>query len=40
MKNFEESDLPYKVDILDWNKYSDSFKYSIEKDLIKNLSLN
>lgn len=32
---FEESDLPFKVDIIVWSDISDSFKKHIEKDLIK-----
>jgi hypothetical protein len=34
-EDFEESDLPYKVDIINWNKISDSFRKNIEKDLVK-----
>ena len=34
-EDFEESDLPYKVDIVDWNKCSESFKDAIKNDLIK-----
>lgn len=32
---FAESDLPFKVDILDWNIIPDSFKENIEKDYVK-----
>jgi predicted nucleotidyltransferase len=32
--DLEESDLPYKVDIVDWNTLSDSFKKHIEHDRI------
>jgi predicted nucleotidyltransferase len=31
---FEESDLPYKVDIVDWNTISQSFKNLITEDRI------
>lgn len=31
-EDFEESDLPYKVDIVDWNKCSESFKNAIKND--------
>lgn len=31
----EESDLPYKVDVVLWTEISDEFKQKIEKDLIK-----
>jgi len=30
--DFEESDLPYKVDIVDWATINDSFRKIIEKD--------
>jgi predicted nucleotidyltransferase len=30
---FEESDLPFKVDVKDWQTMSDTFKNLIEKDL-------
>ncbi|HLC07121.1 MAG TPA: nucleotidyltransferase domain-containing protein [Candidatus Babeliales bacterium] len=33
-EDFEESDLPYKVDIVDWNKCSDTFRAIIKKDLV------
>lgn len=33
-EDFEESDLPFKVDIVDWNLCSDDFKKMIKKDLI------
>lgn len=36
LKNIDTpSDLPYKVDIIDWNKCSESFKNTIKDDLIK-----
>ena len=31
---FEESDLPYKVDLVDWNKCSEEFRARIKKDLV------
>lgn len=31
---FEESDLPFKVDIVIWSDLSDSFRSHIEKDLM------
>ena len=31
---FDESDLPYKVDIVDWNTLSDRFKQSIQVNRI------
>lgn len=31
---FDESNLPFKVDIVDWSEISDSFRQHIEKDLI------
>lgn len=34
-EDFEESDLPYKVDIINWNTISDSFRENIKKDLVK-----
>ena len=30
--DFEESDLPYKVDIVDWNTISDAFRQHIQKE--------
>lgn len=33
-EDFEESDLPYKVDIVDWNKSSDDFRELIKNDLV------
>lgn len=33
--DFEESDLPYKVDIVDWNSIDNSFKAAIEREVIK-----
>ncbi|MBN8537640.1 MAG: nucleotidyltransferase domain-containing protein [Deltaproteobacteria bacterium] len=33
--HFEESDLPYKVDLIIWSETDDTFKNHIEKDLIK-----
>lgn len=32
--DFEESELPYKVDIVDWNTIEDSFKALIKSDRI------
>jgi predicted nucleotidyltransferase len=32
--DFEESDLPYKVDLVNWNTMNDDFKKIIEKDLV------
>jgi len=29
---FEESDLPFRVDVLDWNRISESFRKVIEQD--------
>lgn len=31
-EEFGESDLPYRVDVIDWNNISESFRKSIEKD--------
>ncbi len=31
---FEESDLPFKVDVVVWSELTDSFKKQIEKDLV------
>jgi predicted nucleotidyltransferase len=33
-EDFEESDLPFKVDVLDWRYISSDFQKIIEKDLI------
>ncbi len=33
LAEFEESDLPFKVDLLRWQKTSDSFKNLIKPDL-------
>lgn len=33
--DFEESDLPYKVDLLDWATISNNFKSNIENDRVK-----
>lgn len=33
-EDFEESDLPFKVDVLDWRYISSEFQGIIEKDLI------
>ncbi|MCD6310901.1 MAG: hypothetical protein J7M11_00360 [Elusimicrobia bacterium] len=30
-EDFEESDLPFRVDVLDWNRISDEFKKVISK---------
>lgn len=32
-ENFEESDLPYKVDVVDWNACDKSFQNFIKADL-------
>jgi predicted nucleotidyltransferase len=32
--DFEESDLPFKVDVINWNTISQAFRQLIEKDLI------
>lgn len=32
---FEESDLPFKVDLLNWNRCDADFQNSIEKDLVR-----
>ena len=32
-EEFEESNLPFRVDIVSWNRIDDNFKKSIEKDL-------
>jgi predicted nucleotidyltransferase len=32
---FEESDLPFKVDVVVWSELSDGFKNQIENDLVK-----
>jgi len=34
-EDFEESDLPYTVDLIDLNKISPNFFDSIKKDLVK-----
>lgn len=34
-EDFEESDLPYKVDIVNWNTCSDTFREIIKKDLVR-----
>lgn len=33
--DFEDSNIPYKVDIVDLGRISDNFKVVIEKDLVK-----
>lgn len=33
-EDFEESDLPYKVDLIDWNNCSEAFQNIIKKDLV------
>jgi uncharacterized protein len=33
--DFDESNLPFKVDIIEWNKISKDFQSLIEKDLIQ-----
>lgn len=32
---FEESDLPFKVDVVVWSDLTDTFKKNIENDLLK-----
>lgn len=32
---FEESNLPFKVDVLEWNKISKEFQTQIKNDLMK-----
>ena len=34
-EDFEESNLPFKVDIIDWNDISEDFKQFIKNDLVK-----
>ena len=34
-EEFEESNLPFKVDIIEWNKISERFKSLIKKQLVK-----
>lgn len=31
---FEESDLPFKVDVIQWSEISDDFKIQIQADLV------
>ena len=33
-EDFEESDIPYKVDLVDWNACDETFRNLIKKDLI------
>lgn len=33
-EDFEESDLPFTVDVVDWNLCSDTFRKIIKRDLI------
>jgi len=33
-EEFEESDLPFKVDLISWNRIDDNFRKLIEKDLV------
>lgn len=33
-EEFEESDLPFKVDIVDWNMCDESFRALIAKDMV------
>ncbi len=33
-EDFEESDLPFKVDVIDWNLMSPEFQNLIKKDLL------
>ncbi len=35
MDDFEESDLPFKVDLADYNKCTNQFKELIDRDLMK-----
>lgn len=39
LDDFSESNLPYKVDVVDWHSISDSFKKIVERDK-EPLSLN
>lgn len=32
--DFEESDLPYKVDLVDWNKCDETFRKIIKEDMV------
>lgn len=32
--DFEESDLPFKIDVIDWKSCSQEFKQEIQKDLL------
>lgn len=34
-EDFDESDLPYKVDVINWNTCNESFKQLIRKDLLQ-----
>jgi type I restriction enzyme S subunit len=34
-EDFEESNLPYKVDVVDWNSCSSEFRDNIKPDLIR-----
>jgi predicted nucleotidyltransferase len=34
LEEFEESDLPFKVDIILWSEISENFQKQIEKDLL------
>jgi predicted nucleotidyltransferase len=34
-EDFEESDLPYKIDVVDWNTCSDEFRAQIKPDLVR-----
>jgi predicted nucleotidyltransferase len=34
-EDFEESDLPFTVDVVDWNSCSEDFKAKIKNDLIQ-----
>ena len=33
-EEFENSDIPFRVDVLDWHRISDSFKKIIEKEYV------
>ncbi len=34
-EEFEESNLPFKVDIVDWNRCTEEFQQKIKDDLVK-----
>lgn len=33
-EDFDESDLPYKIDLIDWNACDENFQTLIKKDLV------